>query len=288
MGEEIAREKTSQVLRDAVSILIGPISKVGIKQKETDESERKSSKVKRGNHSQSEGYDGQRELQASGRRPRPLELRSGQTRKLNHPYYSNFCVQNQVDRGETGNATPYQYLPVTPASTIALAKRPRYHESPLAVPESQSRRNVMAITTPIPSAYQPYPHQSPYSSMSTSSSPASMFLSPPQRPIIQRQSSFAYFSGPSHHNSMTSSPDILAPTRGASHFVPPSGQFREPCLEDVPQFGNDFDLFHEELLSDHSDRGDREVSISPYPLLQCFSNADRNEQSGEPYFGNDL
>jgi hypothetical protein len=238
VGDDIAREKTSQVLRDAVQYQTGPVAKSvkkSSKQEIGTESKKPSARRNRSPELR-EGYDDQREVSASAPRPpQQRELRSDQAyNHPNHPYAAYMASMHDPSYSSSAHSTPYR-LPVTPATASSARKRPRYYESPLPV----------------------YHHSSPHQNNVLTNSLPGIVLSPPSRPQLAPPVSRGYFSGP---YLATSSSSPASSNRGrTSHYVPPSVQSHDPWVPDVPPFGasgggGEFDLFNGELLSDHSDR----------------------------------
>jgi hypothetical protein len=230
VGDDIAREKTSQVLRDAVALQSCPVAK------DTNQSYRYQDVVggSADTSSQRRAYLGQSVVFSQ-----LPDSQSDQTCSR-HPYVAYTESMNDISLSGTA---PYYPPTVTPASATAGRKRPRYYESL------------------VPAAYV-YPLQ--HSIIVTNSTPTYMIRSPPQRPQNCRPSPPAYYPAASSVYSGAPSPAIH------SHYSPQSSSWQtanQPWVAaDLPPYAapstvttNEFDLFNGELLSP-----EREGAISHF------------------------
>jgi hypothetical protein len=229
VGDDIAREKTSQVLRDAVALQSGPAVA-----KDTNRSYREQDAVggSAARSSQRRAYPGQSVV--FSQQPEP---RSNQTCSR-HPYVA--YMESMNDTSSSSGTAPH-HPTVTPASATGR-KRPRYYESP------------------VPAAYV-YPPQ--HSSIVTNTPTEYMIRSPPHWLQNCRPSPPAYYPAASSVYSAAPSPAFH------SHYSPQSysGQTpSQPWVPDVPPYAapsttgtnNEFDLFNGELLS--PERGEGAIS----------------------------
>lgn len=234
VGNDIAREKTSQVLRDAVAY-VAP--------KEDDDvggkSERSSANADRTFRRRRNESDDEREYSACVRHPDYREVRSPDYPILSHPYVS---LPGQASCLSL-DTTP-SLLPVTPASMTDARKRPRYYESPL--PSYQSTPNHY---------------------LNTPAHPLGVMLSPPPRNQVHRPGVVFYPGVRTYSSNFYAVQSPRAYSTPQSHNVPASvGPTVESVALDEPATTNqgDFDLFNGELLSDHSGRGDGALSPIAY------------------------
>eukprot|EP00980_Cylindrotheca_fusiformis_P017861 scaffold5653_cov147-Cylindrotheca_fusiformis.AAC.23 len=238
VGNDIAREKTSQVLRDAVAYQTrddGCGSKCSREGKSTAVAKRASRKRRDDAENDEEG-----EYLAGG--VRQYDYHEVRSPNLNHhPYLSLQPSSLSLDA-----STP-SLLPVTPASMTDARKRPRYYESPL--PSYQSTPNHY---------------------LNTPAHPLGVMLSPPPRGHVFRPN-LPYYPTPTYSYQPLQSPRPSNP-----HYVQSSTN--RPTIDPVvleeetsattttaaEASQGDFDLFNGELLSDHSTRGDGALSPSAY------------------------
>lgn len=252
VGDYVAREKASQVLRDAVSEKNGPMTKSG--KKPPTESRRANLPIEPmetlSAYEASGQQNGQENLMT------PVSVESSQQAQELRPDWSasNFRLhQPYVHRGgnyrNATNPEAHAYYPsVTPASSAAARKRPRVQDIPMLSFNYFSTPNSSVMTnTPPPTSMSPSFHH--------------------QRLMYPSSSYYSYASShysPSQHHSPASA---MIP----SHYLNQSGGRRnEPWVADIhnqlPAHSSttqyqDFDLYNEELLSDHSDH--RDGSLSP-------------------------
>lgn len=238
VGNDIAREKASQVLRDAVALHSNLMT-------DADETSLARERLEKKAVCRRRSHDDQREYTASIRQSSRIEIRSGtgafkacipqSARQEIYPpnYHPYFAVRN------TG------HLPVTPvsSSTTDPRKRPRYHHE-----------------TPIPVFHNTTHFHN--SGTHLINHPQGIMMSPPSHPY---RPNFTYYSSGvlSPHLPTTTTLNTPASSpNNKSHLVPSSGNF-EPLAIDAPTFANqsDFDLFDGELLSDSA----RDESMSPLP-----------------------
>mmetsp|Transcript_35918 Transcript_35918/g.86798 ORF Transcript_35918/g.86798 Transcript_35918/m.86798 type:complete len:352 (+) Transcript_35918:1332-2387(+) len=238
VGNDIAREKTSQVLRDAVALH----SESSPSTENEPSLESKSPLAARNDTSFQRPRataEDEREYAAVVRSSNPREIRSPNFYHIRHPYMNI-----------TPQPVPY-HLPVTPASSEAR-KRPRYYESPL-----------------------PSYHNTP-NYLNTPSHPLGVMLSPPPRNEGPRPTYSCYPGNPGHRNaSIRPLPSPQQQQQQPQHpsvrgqYVPSNEPVNtdptvntDPLPIDAPTSGHtDFDLFNGELLSDPCGRLD---SLSPF------------------------
>jgi hypothetical protein len=227
VGDDIAREKTSQVLRDAVALQSAPVAKA------TNQSYRDQDVVggSAARSSQRRAYPGQSVV--FSQLPEP---RSDQTCSR-HPYVAYMESMNNTSSG----TAPHH--PTVTAASVTGGKRPRYYESP------------------VPAAYV-YPPQ--HSSIVTNI-PTCMIRSPSNWSQHCRPSPPAYYPAASSVYSAVPSPVIHSPYSPQSPSWQTANQ--RWLAVDVPPYdapsttvtNNDFDLFNGELLSP-----EREGAISHF------------------------
>lgn len=245
VGNDIAREKTSQVLRDAVALHptpspsthSGPIPE----SKSPVVATRNDASFQRPGETQEDQRDYSQS--AALRQPAPRDIRSPSYYHVRHPYVNI-----------TPQPVPF-HLPVTPASSEAR-KRPRFYESPL-----------------------PFYHNTPSHYLNTPSHPLGVMLSPPPRTEAPRPTySYLHPGNPSFRNNAFL--PLPSPPSQPRHSTPRSpivssnlsentnpAVNTDPLPIDASTSGHaDFDLFDGELLSD---AGDRDESLSPltYPEI---------------------
>jgi hypothetical protein len=229
VGDDIAREKTSQVLRDAVALQSAPVAKDDTNQSYRDQDVVGENAAR---SSQRRAYPGQSVVFSQ-----QLKSQSDQTCSR-HPYSAYTESMNETSSSGTA---PY-HPTVTPASATAGRKRPRYYESP------------------VPAAYV-YPPQ--HSSIVTNT-PTYMICSPQHRPRNCRPSPPAYYAALSLVYSGAPSPAIHSHYSPQSSSWQTANQ---PWVAaDLPPYAapstvtnDEFDLFNGELLSP-----EREGAISHF------------------------
>jgi len=246
VGNDIAREKTSQVLRDAVAYTTAPPpspSKRPSLESKSPVAARNDTSFQR----QRETEEDEREYLQSAvvRQPAPREVRSPSYYHFRHPYINI-----------TPQPVPF-HLPVTPASSEAR-KRPRFYESPL-----------------------PSYHNTPSHYLNTPSHPLGVMLSPPPRNEAARRPTYSYAhpGNPAHTNGSSFLPLPSPPPQphhstARSQYVPSNlsenmnpAVNTDPLPIDASTSGHgDFDLFGGELLSDACDR-DESLSPLTYPEI---------------------
>ncbi|CAJ1966928.1 unnamed protein product [Cylindrotheca closterium] len=232
VGNDIAREKTSQVLRDAVALHSDPSSSTGNGpniESNPAFAARNDTSFQRHQATAEDERDYSAAVMSSG----PREIRSPNYYHVRHPYVNI-----------TPQSVPY-HLPVTPASSEAR-KRPRYYESPL-----------------------PSYHNTP-NYLNTPSHPLGVMLSPPPRNEAHRPPAYSsYYAGQSGHRgtsirTLPLSQHQPPQTTARSQYVPSnepvdldsaenmdSAENTDPLPIDASTSGHtDFDLFNGELLSD--------------------------------------
>jgi hypothetical protein len=236
VGDEIAREKASQVLRDAVGSHVG-LPFVG-----------KICGTKQSRGPESSGADGFTRFESDSRHPRAssalAQMRHGspdsrqgvaaaswQTPSLSHP------------GGPISARDVPGYLPVTPQLSNTR-KRQRTFETPDPF-EAYSSAAMVAMNTPPARHYYRLPQPRPHVN----------FPAPSPSPL--------------DHNAVCRVTDSRS-----RPFYPPSGTGTSAalCLLDDPQAPHDFDLFNGELLSDQSDR---DGAASPF-LPHAHGRRDRH------------
>jgi hypothetical protein len=225
VGDDIAREKTSQVLRDAVALQSGPVAKA------INRSYRDQGKV------------GGIAARSSQRRPYPEqpvvfsqqpELQSDQTYS-HHPYVAYMESMNETS---SSGMTP-NHLTVTP-STATGRKRPRYFESPVPAAYVYPPQHGSIVTkTPTDMKLSP-PHSRP-SPPAYYSAASSLYSAVPSPAIQSHNSPQSYNGHTPNHSWVADVPPYAAPSTTGTN--------------------NEFDLFNGELLSDHSER---EGALSPF------------------------
>lgn len=251
VGNDIAREKTSQVLRDAVAYTTAPPpspSKRPSLESKSPVAARNDTSFQR----QRETEEDEREYLQSAvvRQPAPREVRSPSYYHFRHPYINI-----------TPQPVPF-HLPVTPASSEAR-KRPRFYESPL-----------------------PSYHNTPSHYLNTPSHPLGVMLSPPPRNEAARRPTYSYAhpGNPAHTNGSSFLPLPSPPPQphhstARSQYVPSNlsenmnpAVNTDPLPIDASTSGHgDFDLFGGELLSDACDR-DESLSPLTYPEIWAYFN----------------
>ena len=222
VGDEIAREKASQVLRDAVALKLGPLGVVSANKSKTERRVDRESKQVEEDEERTYG-------RASSAFPPPT-MAQRELKPDAAPIVGSGVWAAGTPRGPYSSSGAPPYLPVTPVSSSYRHhnKRPRYfHESPLTHPNEQyaTSRPFQTSTPP----WRVYP--------------------PPQRPQFDHPGHYQY-PAPNSAPRETGS-------GGRLHYVPPTVQsgVTEPGMFDEPNLHHaEFDLFHEELLSDQSDR----------------------------------
>ncbi|KAL3943848.1 MAG: hypothetical protein SGBAC_002099 [Bacillariaceae sp.] len=239
VGNDVAREKTSQVLRDAVAFHSVPSPSTG----DGPSLESQSPLAVRNDTTFQRVRDtaeDEREYPADVRTSDPREIRSPNYYHFRHPYMDI-----------TPQPVPY-HLPVTPASSEAR-KRPRYYESPL-----------------------PSYHNTP-NYLNTPSHPLGVMLSPPPRNEARRPTYSYYPANSSAHRNTPIRP--LPSTQQQPRHSPARSPYvssnepvnTDPAVNTDPlpigasDSGHaDFDLFDGGLLCDG---GGRDESLSPltYP-----------------------
>lgn len=247
VGDDIAREKTSQVLRDAVSEKNGPMAKSRTKltpQRDISPSTEAETKGGSNREALTPAWQDQNEVRhARSKRPHtPREPRFDIP--LSSCYYSHqYAGYTTSIRPSPLPHTPSNHS-VTPATLSMARKRPRVSESPVST----------------------YNYYSPSSSKYlTNTSPGIFFSSP--APRYQRQK-----PSPSYFSYTRSPASAVIPSHYASQE---SGGRNEPWLADVnAQFADsrlalpsssDFDFYNEELLSDHSEHTTGSIFPFKYP-----------------------
>lgn len=260
VGDEIAREKASQVLRDAVSEKNGPMAR-----------SRKKTPIE-SSVSVPTGIDAVAgTVQANfsnedvayidhmpGASAHPAFSRSASFPRMMPPTTSasSYFHPYQQSTASLGHPAqiPMRYPSVTPASEQAARKRPRVVDSP----------------TPVPSYDYLSPHNNSFRGVSHPAlgfgfpSPASGTSISRGSPGYFPHSTASYFSGP--HRSP------LSVASQQNYSSQSSSRHRENWVPEVrPHYSvhrspaasaGDFDPYNEEILSDHSDH--RDGSVSPF------------------------
>jgi hypothetical protein len=256
VGNNIARGKTSQVLRDAVAQLqTSPISIPSLKSHTTFAAAAGGKRRRR----EAIDYDQRDYISCTTRnQSNHRELR---TTSMDHQYLH---LQNTSNEKSYLSFSPICHLPVTPVSATDARKRPRFYESP-----------------PLPVSYQNTPNQS---HLTTPTHPLGIMLSPPTRSTTSRTHHPHHLNHPHQHpyqyhrsyyqqSRASAYTKMNSPTRNHErHYVAPSSSgtstttttsftattaattMDNSIILDEPPGQGDFDLFNGELLSNNSDR----------------------------------
>ncbi len=252
VGDETAREKASQVLRDAVSEKNGPMAKskrksntVSANSFPTDIAGATARKYSKENLVQVD------HMQGAGNhhnfsRSAPL-IRGMPPGTISSSYAHPYREYTAILGPPSVPITP-RYPPVTPASESLPRKRPRAHDSPMTV--------------------HSYNYFSPHgSSFVPNASPGMGFPSPASRAFLS-QGSPGYFS----QSSFSGSRQLPSPSPMISEPHSSDSRLNESWVADIHSHyaprrssiapAGDFDPYNEEILSDHSDH--RDGSVSPF------------------------
>lgn len=260
VGDEIAREKASQVLRDAVSEKNGPMART--KKKTPTESSFPVPTSTDGAAGTAPGDFSSDDVayidHMPGASTHPAFSRGAAFQTAIPPTTSSSSFLHPYQQSTASLRHPGQiqmrYPSVTPASERVARKRPRVIDSPTPVAsyDYSSPNNNLYRPAPHPALGFAFPSPASRTSMSRGSSGYFPHATPP------------YFSGPHR------SPPSIASTQHYSSQS--SSRHREPWVPDVhPHYSvrrspgasaGDFDPYNEEILSDHSDH--RDGSVSPF------------------------
>lgn len=248
VGDDIAREKASQVLRDAVSEKNGPMARSKKKIGPSHDVFRPihiavNQRPATDDRIQGE-YSHYDRFQIPSFHPATVRDMPPSSTVLNHPYVYSAASY----RPPSVSMTP-RHPSVTPAIASDSRKRPRLQESPST-------------------AYS-YNRFSPHNTSVGMNTPTEMILSTPvARDQLMPSSRHGYFSHGSSQGAYSPASAMIP-----EHYA--SGSRNEPWMADIHLHdptqrapvaaASDFDPYNEDILSDHSDHRDGAISPIIYP-----------------------